>query len=314
MNRVQMKCLFASTALHGLLAAIIIVGPAFLPRKPRPPDLPILTVIPSKLIDEAFSGGGNPNGRLPPVQPPVQRSTPPAPAPAPAPAPQPEPKAAPPEPEPARPTPKAVTPPKKESAPVTEDVQPAVKEPGDRPAPSKSAIIVSTKLVRPKPGEGTSTPKSPVRAESQTEGRGEARTTSQAVARVQSGVDGVVNRLSSKLSPGTSIEPFGPGGGGEVYANWSQYVKSIYNAAWYDPTQVPDGSSTVRVRVKVARHGTVLADEIVKPSGIPALDQSVREALQRVRDRGLPELPKSASESERTFYINFDLDSKRKPG
>ena len=54
MNRLQKKCLFASLALHGLLLTIVIVGPAFLPRKPQPPNLPILTVIPSKLIDEAF--------------------------------------------------------------------------------------------------------------------------------------------------------------------------------------------------------------------------------------------------------------------
>ena len=308
MNRVQKKCLFASVALHGLLAGIIIVGPAFLPRKPRPPDLPILTVIPSKLIDEAFYGGGNPNGRLPTMQPPVQQPTPPAPAPAPPPAPKPEP-------EPAPPTPKAVTSPKKESAPVVEDVKPAVKEPGDKPAPSKSTIIVSTKLVRPKPGEGTSTPRSPVRVGSTTEGHGEARAASQAAAaRLQSGVDRVVGRLSENLSSGTSIEPFGPGGGGEVYADWTQAVKSIYNAAWYDPTQVPDGSSSVRVRVKVARDGTVLADDIVKPSGIPALDQSVQEALDRVRAGRLPKLPESAKESERTFHINFDLDSKRKLG
>jgi len=66
--------------------------------------------------------------------------------------------------------------------------------------------------------------------------------------------------------------------------------------------------------VKVARDGTVLADDIVKPSGIPALDQSVQEALDRVRAGRLPKLPESAKESERTFHINFDLDSKRKLG
>ena len=310
MNRLQKKCLFASVALHGLLAGVIVVGPAFLPRKPQPPNLPILTVIPNKLIDEAFYGGGNPNGRLPAVQPPVQQPTPPAPAPEPAP-PQPTPA---PQPEPAPPAPKAETPRKKEPAPPAEEVKPAGKEADDKPAPSKSAIKVSPDLTRRKPGEGTSSPKSPVRVGSPTQSRAEARAASQAAARLQSGVSSAVVRLFSNLSSGTSIEPFGPGGGGEVYANWYQAVMSLYDTAGLDPAQVTNELSTVRVKVTVARDGKVISDPIVKGSGIRALDQSVQEALDRVRAQGLPALPESATESERTFYINFDLHSKRKLG
>ena len=118
--------------------------------------------------------------------------------------------------------------------------------------------------------------------------------------------------LQGKLSSGTSIEPFGPGGGGEVYANWYQAVQSIYDAAWRDPADVTDELATVRVRVRVSRDGTVLADDIVKPSRIRALDESVREALDRVRS--LRPLPESAKESERTFYINFNLKLKRQLG
>ena len=310
MNRLQKKCLFASVALHGLLAGVIVVGPAFLPRKPQPPNLPILTVIPNKLIDEAFYGGGNPNGRLPAVQPPVQQPTPPAPAPEPAP-PQPTPA---PQPEPAPPAPKAETPRKKEPAPPAEEVKPAGKEADDKPAPSKSAIKVSPDLTRRKPGEGTSSPKSPVRVGSPTQSRAEARAADQAAARLQSGVSSALVRLSSNLSSGTSIKPFGPGGGGEVYANWYQAVMSLYDTAWLDPAQVTNELSTVRVKVTVARDGKVISDPIVKRSGIRALDQSVQEALDRVRAQGLRALPESATESERTFYINFDLHSKRKLG
>ena len=121
-----------------------------------------------------------------------------------------------------------------------------------------------------------------------------------------------VGRLEENLSSGTSIEPFGPGGGGEVYANWFQAVESLYDAAWRDPADVTDVLATVRVRVKVARNGTVLADDIVKRTGIRALDESVQDALDRVR--ALPPLPESATESERTFYINFKLESKRRLG
>jgi len=306
MNRLQKKCLFASVALHGLLAGIIVVGPAFLPRKPQPPDLPILTVIPNKLIDEAFYGGGNPNGKLPVVQPPVQQPTAPAPAPEPAPvqpAPTTQPEPAPRQPEPEPPAPKLES--RRTKEPAADELKPPGKEADDKPAPSKSAIKVNPKLTRVKPGEGTSGAKLPVRGGSQTQSRAESQARSQAAARLQSGVSSVVDRLSSNLSSGTSIEPFGPGGGGEVYANWFQAVQSLYDAAWRSPAGGGDELPTVRVRVKVARNGTVLANDLVKPSGIRALDQSVQEALDRVRAQGLPALPDSATESERTFYINF---------
>jgi len=96
-----------------------------------------------------------------------------------------------------------------------------------------------------------------------------------------------------------------------VYASWEQLVKSIYDAAWGSPAGGADELPTVQVRVKVARTGTVLADEILKHSRIRALDQSVQEALDQVRARGLPAFPDGAKENERTLIINFIY---RKPG
>jgi TonB family protein len=313
MNRVQKKCLLASVALHGLLVGIVFVGPAFLPRKPQPPSLPLLTVIPSKLIDEAFSGGGNPNGQLPTPQAPLQQPTPPAPAPAPQPAPAQEVKAPepiPPQPEPKPPDPKPQ--PRQPKETPTETTVTDSKESTVKPTPPKSTIKVSPTIERRRPGEGTTTTKPPVRVDSQAQGRADSQARQQAVAHVQSGVSSVLNRLAANLSSGTSIEPFGPGGGGEVYADWLQAVKSMYDAKWRDPSEVTDERATVRVRVKVARDGTVLSQEIVKDTGIRALDQSVQAALDAVPR--LPRLPDSAKEDERTFYINFNLKNKRQLG
>src|SRR5439155_4474388 len=69
MNRLQNKCLIASLALHALLCAILVVGPAFLSSRQRDLDLPILEVIPDRLTDLPFSGGGNPNAKPPPSAP-----------------------------------------------------------------------------------------------------------------------------------------------------------------------------------------------------------------------------------------------------
>ena len=61
----------------------------------------------------------------------------------------------------------------------------------------------------------------------------------------------------------------------------------------------------------IGRDGSVNADSIVKRSGVPALDKSVQNALDRVRIRGLPPFPDGAKENQRTYIINFNLKAKR---
>src|SRR5437016_14598533 len=77
MNRLQKKCLIASLALHALLCLILLVGPAFLSSNHKGVDRPTLEVIPSKIVDSLFSGGGNPNANPPAAQK-VVEPTPPA--------------------------------------------------------------------------------------------------------------------------------------------------------------------------------------------------------------------------------------------
>jgi len=91
MNRLQKKCFFAATGFHLLLLVILFVGPAFLSSNPKGEDRPLIDFVPLKTIEEALSGGGNPNARPPETAPP-----PPAPQPQP-PAPRPQPTVQPPE-------------------------------------------------------------------------------------------------------------------------------------------------------------------------------------------------------------------------
>ena len=114
------------------------------------------------------------------------------------------------------------------------------------------------------------------------------------------------------MSAGTTIEPLGPGG--EAYADYGQVVKSLYDQAWIDPGEVSDDAATVKVKVVIARDGEVVSDSMVKRSGIPALDKSVQNALDRVRARGLPPFPEGAKEIQRTYIINFNLKAKRLVG
>ena len=80
MNRLEKKCFIASSGLHLLLALVLLVGPAFLSPQPKPVQASqYLDIIPLKVIEAAFVGGGNPNAKPPapspsrPPQPPEDK-------------------------------------------------------------------------------------------------------------------------------------------------------------------------------------------------------------------------------------------------
>src|SRR5260221_1644786 len=86
MNRLQKKCFIASAGLHLLLVAILFLGSAFLGSREKPVTLQYIDIIPFKVIDAPFAGGGNPNAKppaptpqvqTPPVQPPAPQPPPP---------------------------------------------------------------------------------------------------------------------------------------------------------------------------------------------------------------------------------------------
>src|SRR5262245_21770375 len=132
MNRVQKKCLIASLALHALLCVILLVGPAFLSSNQKAGDQPTLQVIPSKIVDSLFSGGGNPKANPPAAQ---KVAEPPPPA-------QPT-ETRPPEPTPKPPQIKEQV--VEERQTVVERTKPDVV---DKPAPQKPGIKVSTTVVK----------------------------------------------------------------------------------------------------------------------------------------------------------------------
>ncbi len=287
MNRVQKKCLLASLALHALLCAILLVGPAFLSVDHRNADLPTLEVIPAKIVDSLFSSVGNPKPNPPGTQRVVE---PPAPA-------QPT------ETRPPEPTPK----PPQIKEPVTREVE--------KPAPQKPGIKVSTTLVKRSAETDT---KEKARAEAEAKAKAQAEAKARADARrrttqqLESRLNSAFESLSNNLSSGTTVEPVGPGG--EAYADYGQVVKSYYDQAWVDPEDVSEDAATVQVKVVIRRDGTVNLDSIQKRSGISALDRSVQNALDRVRLRGLPPFPEGAKETQRTYIINFNLKAKRLVG
>jgi len=302
MNRVQKKCLIASLALHALLCAILLVGPAFLSANHQGVDLPTLEVIPAKIVDSLFSGGGNPKAAPPAAQKVVE---PPAPV----------------QPTETRPPEPTLQPPQtreQERKPVVEKIKPA-QDIVEKATPQKPEIKVSTTVVK-RTSEKDKEEKARADAEEKAKAQAEAKARAKAEAdarrrttqQLESRLNSAFESLSKNLSSGTTIEPLGPGG--EAYADYGQVVKSCYDQAWIDPEDVSEDAATVKVKVVIRRDGMVISDPIQKRSGVPALDKSVQNALDRVRLRGLPPFPEGAKESQRVYIINFNLKAKRLVG
>ncbi|MCU0786168.1 MAG: TonB C-terminal domain-containing protein [Verrucomicrobia bacterium] len=267
MNRLQKKCFVAATGFHLLLLVILFVGPAFLSSADKPDSLPLLDFVPMKTIDAALSGGGSPTAK-PPL---------PAPQPQP-PAPQPQ-----------------VAPPAPQSQPqsVKEIVRPP--EPSLEPVEKKPRMPqVSTKLVT----RSRTTSSSP-----------DADVDARATAKRREIFNRTLHNLREGLSSGTTVEIYGPGGGGPTYADFFQAVKTVYANAWAGtvPDGATDANTFVKVKVTIARDGTVVSARIVQASGKPLVDKSVQSLLERVK-KAAP-IPEGSKDSERTVEITLRVNT-----
>ncbi len=290
MNRLQKKCFIVASGLHLLLALILLIGPAFLTSSSKPEDVQLIEFLPDILTDSAAQGGGSPNAGAPvaiPLPPqPAQQVTPPAPThdvektPT-----QPTPK-------PPKVKPQEVTPPKDDPAPT---------EPAH---PTKPKIEVSTK-----PVIRNSDAKAIAKAKAAAEAAAEAKAQVEQNRRIASALSHAATSIEGGVSKGTDIKLSpGSGGGGPSYGNWLSAIKKIYTDAWIVPDGVTDDSATVTATVTIARNGDVVATSIVRASGNPLVDHSVKATLDRVTTtRALPE---GAKEDQRTVTINFNVKAK----
>jgi TonB family protein len=118
--------------------------------------------------------------------------------------------------------------------------------------------------------------------------------------------------LRDDIAPGISLDPIGPGGGGEVYASYDQVVKSIYWHAWAPPEDTASDEAVTKVTVTIASDGSVLSARIIRASGDASVDRSVQRTLDRVTF--IAPFPEGAKEKQRTYTINFNLKAKRLSG
>ena len=278
MSRLQKKCFIGSTGAHLLLAIILLVGPAFLSTRSTPMDVQVLDFVPDILIDADASGGGNRNAKPPPMSKPLAQPVaqdPPLPA---------VEKARDPDP------PKQVTKPVK----VDEDSLEVA-------SPKQHKPQVSIKLVT-KPNSN-STRKT----------NADTQATEKQMAAARQNLAKQFAQAAQRLHDGTSspttIEEYGPGGGGPTYASYAAWVKTVYENAWIAPEDAATDDAITKVTVTIASDGTVLSGRISRPSGDAPVDRSVQRTLERVTF--VKPFPEGSKDKQRTFIINFNLKAKR---
>lgn len=297
MNRLGKKCFIASCGLHLVLLLVVLFGAAFFTPEKKAPPVDNLTMIPSKLIDEALSGGGG-NPKIAPSDAKIKGDTL--------------------DPVPAQPTP---------VKPIVEPPKPKVIEQPKPPEPKPQKVETpkpeTTKTIPKDPPKTTAKPKAapieltPVN-KSKTD-RDKARKEAEAKARAaeKAAQDRLAGRIAKVregmrqgFTSGTAVEVSGPGG--EAYASYRSFVFAAYDNAWQIQPDFADDDSSVVARIVVHRTGRIISAQISERSGLPALDKSVQRALDAVRS--LPQFPASTRDQERTFVIEFSLKAKRLVG
>jgi periplasmic protein TonB len=295
MTRLQKKCFFVSAGMHGLLGVILLGSSAFR-EKPSTKDIPILTMIPSKILDEAGAGGGSPAAAAPQAPPP----------------PQPAPPAA----QPAQPTVQPSPPIK--AAELMEHPRPRPVEPEPAPQP------VMPKEAEARPAHKTHeihvdyTPASAAvhKTKTKTSESAAADPSSSAEARrLRREIAESLNALAAGVQTSGAKESVVemPGqGGGEAFAGYETVIYNAYYHAWTTPDSVANRLAAADVKIVVARDGTIVSAEIVSKSGEAAMDKSVERALRAV-DK-LPPFPAAARDEQRIFLIRFNLEGKEASG
>jgi TonB family protein len=278
MNRLQKKCFIASAGFHLLLAAILFIGPGFISSKTKSEDWPVLTFVPDITTDQPFShaGGGAPRPQAPVPVPP-----------------QPQPQVSPPQviqrqPDP----PKIVERTRDDSESVEASTQPKKRSPQ----------ISTTPVVRKTNSKNT--PKQKNETETQQRDVADAR------KRAADQILNAARDLRNGLSSATSIESSIGEGSGLSYANYAQWVKTVYEEAWVPPDDTSNDDANTKVSVTIASDGRVIDSHIIGRSGESRVDGSVQRTLDRVTNIGKP-FPEGSKDKQRTYTINFNLKAKR---
>jgi TonB family protein len=307
MTRLQKKCMMFSLGLHGLLA-VILIGSAGFGVNPQQTDLQVLSMIPANIVDRAGSGGETAlvNPAPQPQPPALPRAQP---QPQPKPQPQPQPPAVHVEPVHTEPTP-----PHRSLISrlfSTPDEPEKSDEPGLEPAPKPSKHPKGHEIHPSfEPASAATTGKKAEKS-SASEAASAARAEARRLKEIENSLNDLASGVQSSGSPNTIVDVGGIGGG-EAFASYRNVIFTYYYRAWTTPDSTSSRLGSADAKVTIARDGSIISAELVRPSGDRALDRSVERALRLVTK--LPPFPASARDTQRTFTIQFSLEAKEMSG
>lgn len=292
MNRLQKKCVMGTVGVHLLLFVILIVGPAFFNRQPKPDDNQVLDVIPANLVDAAVNSGVQ-DAQPPPPQPVAVPQPPP---------PQPQPLQMPPLPprtvQPPDPTPPPVQPPTPEPSFLTRVKEYFATPPTPTITPDTTPV---RKPEKPKPDIQINTQLVKRSAPTQT-----AQTSQADHSQNTKAINNTLRSLKSSLSSATKVDV--SGNNSVAFANYATVVRSVYEQALRShlPGSVANNNENTKVSITVTSDGTVTSAHIISPSGDSAWDGAVQSTLDQVSF--IAPFPEGATEKERHYTLSFNPD------
>ena len=195
-----------------------------------------------------------------------------------------------PPPAPAPPKPKQPEPKKVQPKPKPKEITP---KPKPKPVPLKPKPKKITPKLKPKPKIRVNLNSSVRKPDAQKDAAKRAR---QAEAKRQT----ALNKLQAKLSGRTSVNvPIGR----YASANYESLIRKKYMDATIHPGAI-GADPVVKVRLVIARNGTVLSARVTGKSGVASWDRSVQKVLDRVKF--IKPFPEAMKGSQQTFSLNFN--------
>lgn len=274
----QKKYLLVSAGVHGILLLGLLILPAssFTPEKPQSPALKI-RLQSSSSIEAVLRQQTLQTTPTPPAPEPVLIDPEPVKVKPPKPAPKPQ------------PVPKPKKSPKK--PPQTRPKKPEIKNKPDFNKFQKIERMPTTQISE--------------KAQKQQRERA-----SQAAHDRQEVIRDRLGALSEQnLSDRSEVAELGAD---NALENWRRFVGKFYDDRWRwrKQTKVSNSRSTVEAKVVINLDGSVASAQIVQPSGVAELDDSVQDVLDRVRKIS-KKPPSKTSIKDRTFTIAFNLKDGR---
>ena len=277
MNRLQKHCILVSTGLHLLLLVALLFGSGFRSKQPERPDIKSFHMMSSSVMESLLDDPADAAGKQ--------------------------------EPEPVIKTPVAEPPPEEIKEPETPKAEPAprpepVVKPRPKPEPTQVPAI-SKRIEKPKPKPAKPVIKVSRIYKSNTTRRKPSAKNQQPRVPRPSVPQVTLNQKLNKVGGGSRLKGVTTISGSSL-GRYGLLVQSAYDRQWRQPNGISSRDLTVKVKVIVAKDGSIQSAKISQSSGISAMDQSIERAIQMVQ-RITEAPPKGASLSNRTFILNFNL-------